>query len=452
MRPNSSPISPGTLFVAALLAFAASLNASEADLANLHPAKAPAPKKLVLKPGDRLAICGDSITEQRMYSRLIEDYLTMCAPELKISVRQYGWSGEQASGFLKRMTNDCLRFLPTVATTCYGMNDHLYRPYEDFIGATYRSNSLGVVRAFKAGGARVIQGSPGCVGLVPRWTRFTNSTTADLNANLCTLRNIGIEIAQQEKAGFADVFWPMINTGVTGQKCYGTNFVIAGADGVHPGWAGHAMMAYAFLKSFGLDGEIGKFTVNLKRGSLKPSRGHELVSSANGEFSLKSTRYPFVACAAASDDNKTKPSYPACNSQPGKESDSIRAALALTDFDKELNRLTLVVKNTQAENYRVTWGAESKQFSAEQLRKGVNLAAEFPANPFSEAFARVDAAVAAKQAFETKQVKQIFHGDEGRKDMEAAVARTELERTGLATAIQTAFTPVTHTLRIEPVR
>ena len=64
---------------------------------------------MLLKEGDRLAICGDSITEQRMYSRVIETYLTVCVPELKITTRQFGWSGETAPGFLARMTNDVLR-------------------------------------------------------------------------------------------------------------------------------------------------------------------------------------------------------------------------------------------------------------------------------------------------------------------------------------------------------
>jgi len=49
-----------------------------------------------------------------MYSRIMETYLTVCVPELDISVRQYGWSGETAPQFLARMTNDCLRFNPTV--------------------------------------------------------------------------------------------------------------------------------------------------------------------------------------------------------------------------------------------------------------------------------------------------------------------------------------------------
>src|SRR6266404_6209909 len=113
-------------------------HADEALLEKYHPTRAHKTLGLILKKGDRLAICGDSITEQKMYSRIMEDYLTMCVPELQVEVRQYGWSCERAPGFLARMTNDCLRFKPTVATPCYGMNDHEYRPYEEKIGQVYR--------------------------------------------------------------------------------------------------------------------------------------------------------------------------------------------------------------------------------------------------------------------------------------------------------------------------
>ena len=73
------------------------LTASAADetnsaiLSGFIPVQAPQPSHLVLRHGDRLAICGDSITEQKMYSRMMEDYLTMCVPELNVTVRQYGW-------------------------------------------------------------------------------------------------------------------------------------------------------------------------------------------------------------------------------------------------------------------------------------------------------------------------------------------------------------------------
>src|ERR1700744_572439 len=68
--------------------------------ADFHPDKAPEPNHHFLKANDRLAICGDSITEQKMYSRIIETYPAVCFPEINVPVRQYGWSGETASGFL----------------------------------------------------------------------------------------------------------------------------------------------------------------------------------------------------------------------------------------------------------------------------------------------------------------------------------------------------------------
>ena len=89
---------------------------------------APAQHSARLQQGDFVAICGDSITEQRLYSVYIQDYLLMCRPTGNLRTLQAGWSGEQAPGFLKRMENDVLTLGPNVATTCHGMNDGGYSP------------------------------------------------------------------------------------------------------------------------------------------------------------------------------------------------------------------------------------------------------------------------------------------------------------------------------------
>jgi hypothetical protein len=423
---------------------------TDVRLEPFKPLKAPQPRGPVLRQGDRLAICGDSITEQKMYSRIMEDYLTMCEPELNVTVRQYGWGGERAPGFLARMTNDCLRFKPTIATTCYGMNDHEYRAYEDRIGQTYRESSTAIVQAFKDNDARVIQGSPGCVGKVPGWQKRTNDTVVDLNLNLCQLRNIDIEIAEKEGVGFADVFWPMLTTGMEAQKRYGADYAIAGKDGVHPGWAGHAVMAYAFLKAFGLKGDIGTFIVDVKKSKMKASPGHKLVSAKDGEFVITSSRYPFCPCVPA---EQAAASYPVCDKDNPEKDNSIRSAMTLIPFNQELNRLVLKAENIRAgRSYKMTWGKESKTFSAAQLERGINLAEEFTCNPFCEGFAKVDAAVAAKQAYETQQIKKSFRSPEAKTDMEGVAAQTEKEREPLAAAIKAAFVPVTHTIKIEPVK
>src|SRR5687767_4656461 len=87
-------------------------------------------KKAPLKVGVRVAVVGDSITEQKLYSKYVADYLYACTPHLKAHVAQFGWGGERAAGFAFRMDNDLLPFKPDVVTLCYGMNDGEYREYK----------------------------------------------------------------------------------------------------------------------------------------------------------------------------------------------------------------------------------------------------------------------------------------------------------------------------------
>lgn len=396
------------------------------------PVKAPAPDGLLLQPGDRLAIIGDSITEQKMYSRIIETYLTVCMPQLKVAARQFGWSGETAEGFLHRMTNDCLRFQPTIATLCYGMNDHRYRPFDEKNAQWYSNNYAAVASSLKDSGARVVIGSPGSIGKVPPWAANNNATMEEMDLNLCQFRNIDIGIAAQEKINFADVFWPMFTAGFAAHQKYGADYALSGKDGVHPDWAGHLLMAYAFLKAMGLDGDLGTFTVDLGASKASVTDGHTLDSFTNNTLTITSSRYPFCATGATNSDN------------------SIRSGMTLVPFNTELNRLMLVVKGGTAQNYVVTWGNETRDYSAVQLAAGVNLAEDFAVNPFSAAFAKVDAAVTEKQNYETRQIKELFHGPEGKADADATAALTEKARQPLADAIATVFVPVTHTIRIEP--
>ena len=434
------------LFLAAALLAAAFVNIPSATraanyeakptnsyFAKFNPRKAPAPGPLLLQPGDRLAIIGDSITEQKMYSRLIETYLTACTPELKITARQFGWSGETAEGFLRRMTNDCLRFKPTIATLNYGMNDHKYRAVDAENVVWYLQNYSTVAKNLEDAGARVVVGSPGCVGKVPGWTQSAAYTKDELNVNLMALRDVDIEIAKNLDARFADVFWPMLKADCEGTSRYGTtegSYMITGKDGVHPGWAGHLVMAYAYLRAMGLDGDLGTLTVDLAAQTATATSGHVVKSFADNTLTVVSTRYPFCASGKINSDN------------------SIRSGTTLVPFFEELSRFRLVVKNATAAKYQIVWGNSTNTYTAAQLADGVNLAADFVENPFCDAFKQVDEAVAAKQAYETHQIKSVFHSKEAKADMDKAVAETEAARAPLAAAIAAAMTPVRHSIVI----
>ena len=420
------------LFVCGAVAQELELKPADLLSSRFVPVKAPTYTGLLLQTGDRLAIVGDSITEHKMYSRILETYLTVCVPELKITARQFGYSGETAERFLRRMTNDCLRFHPTIATLSYGMNDYKYRPYDEANARWYRSNYTAVAEAFKANGARVVLGSPGCVGKVASWVKSATGTVVEHNLHLYAFRNIDIEIADREQIRFADVFWPMFAGGIEARQMYGTNYAIAGQDGVHPGWAGNLVMACAYLTAMGLDGDIGTFTVDIDANSATVTTGHTLDRFTNNILTITSQRYPFCATGELNDDN------------------SMSSGMAFVPFNEKLNHLVLIVKNGKATHYRVTWGNETRTYTSGQLATGVNLAADFVTNPFSTAFNKVDEAVASKEDYETRQIKQLFHGPEGLADADATAALTEEVRQPLADAIARAFVPVTHTIRIEP--
>jgi hypothetical protein len=55
----------------------------------------------LLRDGDFVAVCGDSITEQRLYALFIEDYLLMCKPAADLRVSPFGWNGDSTEWFSK---------------------------------------------------------------------------------------------------------------------------------------------------------------------------------------------------------------------------------------------------------------------------------------------------------------------------------------------------------------
>ncbi len=336
----------------------------------------------------RVAIIGDSITEQRLYSKYIECYLLACTGRKDIAVFQFGWSGERADGFAARLANDLAVFGPNVATTCYGMNDGSYQPYNDNIGNNYEKNMRNVIAGLKAAGVtKIAVGSPG--GVDPDF--FTRPTLKGevYNETLARLRDIAKKLAAENGLAFANVFDTMMEALPKSKTALGAKYSPFGGDGFHPSPSGQLLMAMAFLKSLGVDGNIGQITVDLASGKATASEGHTVANSAAGKVELESTRWPF------------------CFDASPTEAGSTRSILPFTTFNQDLNRLTLTVKGISSAKAKVTWGDLSKEFTKEQLESGVNLAAEFEKTPFDGAFAGLVAAVGQKQEFETRSIKNL---------------------------------------------
>ena len=347
----------------------------------------------VLTPGSRVGIVGDSITEQKLYSKYMECYLLACSGVSDVKVFQYGWSGERAPGFAARAENDLAGFKPTLVTLCYGMNDGSYQPFNDNIGNTYEAGMRDILKRLDAAGVKtVVIGSPGAVDTKFFGARpvFGEKNSADgYNDNLAHLRDIDKKLADEKKQPFANVHDAMINAMKKAKAGLGDDYDVCGRDGFHPGPNGQLVMAYAFLKGMGVDGNIGEITVDVS-GNATASDGHKVLSAAGGKVELESTRWPF------------------CFEGDAKNSGGTRSIVPFLPFNEDLNRLVLKVKGVTAAKAKVTWGNETKEFSKEQLEKGINLAAEFSQTPFDGAFAKLNGAVGNKQNFETYMIKSII--------------------------------------------
>ena len=386
-----------------------------------------------LQTGDYVAIVGDSITEQKQYSVFIEDYLLMCKPALSLRATQFGWGGETSWGFDARMSNDMIPFGASVATTCFGMNDGGYSPMDQAKGKKYHDAQVSVVEQMKKGGVRfIVVGSPGCVDSD---SYRKNPQQAEMyNATLAAERDIARQVATEEGVTFADVFTPMYDAMAKAKAKFGHNYDVAGPDGVHPHENGHLIMAYAFLKALGCDGNIGTFTIHLADNKAEASDGHLVIWYGNGRLNVVSMRYPFCFHG--------DPSSPSATS----------GIIQFFPFNQELNKLTLIVADAKADaKYKVTWGESSKEFSGADLAKGINLAAEFLDNPFTEPFRKVEEQIRHQQNFETPLVKQSIHGllDCGR-----AAPEQEKLLTGVRSVLVASDLPLREksALSVEPVR
>lgn len=348
-----------------------------------------------LQAGDYVAICGDSITEQKTYSAYIEEYLIACQPAPDLQASQFGWGGETSWGFLERMENDVLRFKPNVATLCYGMNDGDYSKTKPDRLEQFTNALTGIVEKFKAAGVReIVVGSPGAVDTTSfKGALFRPSTPEEYNRTLSDFANAAKKVAQEQNVTYADLLGPMLEVMAKMKEKYGKDYLLIGDDGIHPKEAGHLIMAYAFLKALGCKGEIGTIVFDASKGQATASEGHKVLSASRNAVRLKSTRYPF------------------CFEGDPAKPEATSGVIEFLPFNEDLNRFLLVIKNVPVgtKSVKVTWGTETREFTPAEVSKGINLAAEFLTNPFSGPFKQVHEAVLRQQRYETPMMKDLLH-------------------------------------------
>jgi len=298
-----------------------------------------------LPQGTRLVFLGDSITEQRAYTRYVMDYLALRYPDVRMTFRNAGWSGDTAAGGLERLQRDVLSLKPTAVTICFGMNDGRYTTFDQARYDRYMESMTGLVQTLKTNGVRVVLLTPGVVD--------EDIDNKGYNQTLTRYAQGVKELAAREQVAVSDINAIMGDVQSRAKRDDPKFTMIP--DSVHPAPAGHALMAYGLLKVLGAD--VPAASVAIDAGTRGVAADRALVK--NLRVTPQSVTFTRI--------DRAFPTY---------FDPEAAAVFPYAPIQQDLNQYPLRVTGLQSGDWKLTVdNVEVGVFSAEDLAAGVDLGA-----------------------------------------------------------------------------
>jgi lysophospholipase L1-like esterase len=225
----------------------------------------------------RIVFLGDSITYAGHYVDLFEAFLFTQFPARDFDVIDCGLPSETVSGLSEvghasgkfprpdlheRLDRVLAKARPQLVFACYGMNDGIYKPYDEVRAQRYRDGILTLREKAKAAGAEIIHLTPPLFDSVPISGKVAPAGQESANAPYegydDVLTRYGAWLLEQRAAGWRviDIHTPM-KAAVAKAREQEVSFTFA-RDGVHANAAGHALIADTLLAALAPD-RVEKF-------------------------------------------------------------------------------------------------------------------------------------------------------------------------------------------------
>ena len=299
-----------------------------------------------LKAGDRVVFFGDSITEQRLYTAYVQQFVISRYPELNVTFINSGWTGDTVDGnpcvpcagvgALARIERDVVAYKPTVVTLLFGMNDGLYKDFDPDVMKAFTDGLSQIVAVLKRETkARIYVMTP---TVYDRDVKTSWSHTDNYNSVLDRYSEAAKEIARREDLPVIDLHTATTVALMTAKKA-DKSYTFFGGDGVHPAAEGHAVMAAEIVRAWGAP-----------EGGSVVSRRVDVTNSAAPVSIEAPLPWPAI-----------------------KLTDKIQQADATV---ASIGRMTLKLSNLPEGKYTVTVdGKSAGDFSQTQLAQGVAVSA-----------------------------------------------------------------------------
>lgn len=208
-----------------------------------------------LLAGKRIAVLGDSITQGGGYVSFLSYYLDRLYPKKDFDIYSLGLSSETVSGLseashikhgfarpclFERLDRLLAKVKPEVIMACYGMNCGIYQPLDDARFQAFKSGITNLIQRSQSAGVKTV------ILVTPPLYDFKKDDPMAFYDDV--LATYG---AWEQALKMPGVYVIDLHTAMRKERNEHPETVISN-DRVHPGEAGHLLMAKTILKGLGV--------------------------------------------------------------------------------------------------------------------------------------------------------------------------------------------------------
>jgi len=425
--------------IAKSAALCAGLLLSALPFASAQTATPPPATDFAIHDGDRVVTYGDSITDQRLYSTFMEEYVLTRFPAWRVQWIQSGVGGDKVSGGAEgpidlRIQRDILPYKPTVVSIMLGMNDGYYRPPNPAVQKTYEDGYKSMVDS-------IIQGAPGVKLTLIGPSPYDDVTQPTMHYNEVMQQYSEFDRNEADRVhqGFVDFNAPVVDVL---QKVKAAHPDLASRlipDRVHPREGVHWVMAAAILKAWHAPSLVSSVTVDAHSAKATDVQNASVtdVKREKKTDTLQWTEF----------ENALPLPLPLSATDPVTD-----AALEAGGIEAALDQETLTVTGLSAGSYALTIDDQPVlNFTADVLSHGVNLAR------MATPMLRQSQTLAWETEHRNELERQLFTLEAGTHEKPEAAPEAEQQamRQAVASSIaqqQKDAQPVTHHFALKPVK
>lgn len=316
--------------------------------------------------GERVCFVGNSITHYGQYPKIVALFYQTRYPEESFRFFNCGIGGDALSQINMRFEEDVFSKDPTYITLMTGANDAWGTYYNDPDTAYVNEMNRSKLNTFKTKAIETVsmlnENAPLETALI--FTCIYDQTSEIDFVNYVgkndLIRQIGAHmeyLSGQNDYGFIDFNTPMLEINLLKQQD-DPAYSLCGTDRTHPGWPGHTVMAYHFLKAQLGESMVAAFELDARNQGITFT---ENCSVSN--IQAQGSEFSFVYTPEALP-------FPMINeSQHGTFSDG----LELVPFAEDLNQEMIKVTGLPGQYELRINGIPIDSLSGSQLASGVDI-------------------------------------------------------------------------------